>query len=150
MKKLLAIALIFCLILPWAFAEDIDLSSLSFDELRALQTRIAEEIVSRPEWKEVAVPAGVYKIGVDIPVGEWCIKCGKSQYGWVQITYSKELNESGTEVPILHSEFYGSVYEKGDDKHREFLNIILKEGYYIQFDLGQAVFTKPVRVDLGF
>lgn len=149
MKKLLAVLLVLCL-LPWVYAEDIDLSGLSFEELRALQNRIAEEIVSRPEWKEVAVPPGFYVIGRDIPAGDWCIKCGKSQYGFVTIIYNDEINEAGTKVEIIGNEFYGMIYEKGDDTHMEFLNVKLIAGYYLQIDHGQAIFTPPVRIDLGF
>lgn len=149
MKKLLAVLLVLCL-LPWVYAEDIDLSGLSFEELRALQNRIAEEIVSRPEWKMVSVPPGIYKIGVDIPAGDWCIKCGKSEYGFVSLIYNDEINEAGTKVETLRNEFYGMIYENGDDKHMEFLNVKLIAGYYLQIDLGQAIFTPPVRIDLGF
>ena len=69
MKKLVAIILMICLFIPCAFAEEIDLSSLSFAELKALQQRVEAEMVKRPEWKGVAVPIGCWRIGTDIPAG---------------------------------------------------------------------------------
>lgn len=45
----------------------------TFDELHFIQQLINEEIHSRPEWKEVTVPAGVWIVGEDIPAGNYSI-----------------------------------------------------------------------------
>ena len=149
MKKLIAILLVLLMIAPSACAENIDLSSLSFDELRTLQTRISQELTKRPEWKEVPVPAGIYQIGVDIPAGDWCIKCGKSEYGFISVSYGSGTNESGTEVSVP-CEYIGMIDAKPDDSKVTFINIKLKEGYYISFDYGSAIFTTPEKVKLDF
>ena len=78
MKKFVVMLLACLMIASCACADEIDLSSLSFDELRELQTKISKELTSRPEWKEVPVPPGLYKVGEDIPAGDWCIKCGNA------------------------------------------------------------------------
>ncbi len=74
MKKFLCLLLIALMITPGAIAETFDLSSLSFDQLRKLQQIVNQEIVSRPEWKEVTVPAGTWTVGEDIPEGSYSIR----------------------------------------------------------------------------
>lgn len=74
MKRFLCVLLVALMITPGACAEVIDLSSLSFDQLRELQQKINQEIVSRPEWKEVTVPAGTWEIGKDIPAGAYSLR----------------------------------------------------------------------------
>lgn len=70
MKKILVMILAVCLLIPIAAADDgFDLSSLSFEQLLDLKQKVTAEIVSRPEWKAVTVPAGEWIIGVDIPAG---------------------------------------------------------------------------------
>lgn len=77
MKKVISLFLCFvllscALVLPSAAAENI--SDLTFDQLIELRRKIEKEIVSRPEWKEVTVPAGIYKVGEDIPAGVYSIR----------------------------------------------------------------------------
>ena len=149
MKKLLAVLLVLCL-LPWVYAEDIDLSGLSFEELRALQNRIAEEIVTRPEWMEVAVPVGVYKIGVDIPAGDWCLRAGRVEKDHVNVSCSWTIDDTKTRLGSLL--FYESIYIDGvaDGIKRDSLNVTLLEGSYFEVERGWVIFTPPVRIDLGF
>ena len=75
MKKLVSFALVLVMLLSFsvAFAE-VNLSELSYDELLILQKNLIKEIMSRPEWKEVSVPIGQWKVGVDIPAGTYSIK----------------------------------------------------------------------------
>lgn len=50
-----------------------DVSSLSYDDLLSLRQTVINELMARPEWKEVEVPAGVWIIGQDIPAGYYSI-----------------------------------------------------------------------------
>ena len=68
MKKLFCLIMVLCLI-PIVALSDADLSSMSYEELLKLRSKIELEIMSRPEWKEVEVPAGEWRVGVDIPAG---------------------------------------------------------------------------------
>ena len=72
MKKLLAFSLAAFLLFSCALA-DVDLSALSYDQLLDLQKAVTEEIMNRPEWKAVTVPAGQWKVGEDIPAGSYSI-----------------------------------------------------------------------------
>ena len=70
MKKLISALLVIMMMLPVVcYAEGIDLSSLTFDELKQLQSAIIQEMQSRDEFKSVWVPMGVYAVGEDIPAG---------------------------------------------------------------------------------
>jgi hypothetical protein len=72
MKKLI-IAVLIAALIPVIALADVDLASMKFDELVALQKKIVAEIMSRPEWKEVTIPAGNWEVGKDIPVGFYSI-----------------------------------------------------------------------------
>ena len=71
MKKLICVILI--LMLPVVVLAE-DLASMSYDDLIKLHQNIVAEIMSRPEWKEVTVPAGNWEVGKDIPVGFYSIR----------------------------------------------------------------------------
>ena len=71
MKKLAIVLIVACLLCSVAVADD--LSSMSFDELISLRNKLNTEIMSRPEWKEVGVPSGIWTVGVDIPAGIYSI-----------------------------------------------------------------------------
>lgn len=74
MKKLVSFIIVCSVLFSFAYAE-VDLSSLSYDELVELSHTLTSEIISRPEWKEVTIPAGQWVVGVDIPEGIYSIKC---------------------------------------------------------------------------
>lgn len=74
MKRLLALVLVFAALSVSCCAETIDLSAMSFIELRTLQQRIAEELVKRPEWDGVKVSKGYWRVGTDIPAGVYSIQ----------------------------------------------------------------------------
>ena len=150
MKKMICIILLIVLVSS-ACAESIDLSSLSFEELRTLQSRISKELTTRPEWKSVPVPPGFYQIGVDIPAGEWCITCGEAEFSYISVHYGAEANDSKTKIESPW-EFGKLIYKKGksEGKDIEKLVAILSEGYYLTIEYGQAVFSTPEKTDLGF
>lgn len=69
------LSVIMLLSLSTVYAEGMDLSGLSFDELIALKDKINLAIWNSQEWQEVTVPQGEWVVGQDIPVGKWTIKC---------------------------------------------------------------------------
>ena len=82
MRRLLMLFL--AIVIVGTAAAETDLSSMSFDELVTLNKKITAEIMNRPEWKEVNVPAGEWKVGEDIPVGSYSISCA-SYVGTIEI-----------------------------------------------------------------
>ena len=77
MKKVVAILIVLCMMYTVVLAET-DLSAMSFDELVSLSRKVSAEIMSRPEWKEVEVPVGVWTVGVDIPAGVYSVRPARS------------------------------------------------------------------------
>ena len=115
MKKLLCVLLIVCFLPVFALSED--LSSMSYDELIDLHRQLVKEIMSRPEWKEVEVPAGKWIIGEDIPEGSYSVTpvknssvinvYGNNSYGIPDLiylsdgeTYGKLVLKDGMEIDI--------------------------------------------------
>ena len=72
MKKILTVILLLVLTCSVAYAE-INLSSMTTEELIALQTSITKELMDRGAMKSANVPAGEYIIGKDIPAGDYSI-----------------------------------------------------------------------------
>ena len=155
MKKLLAVGLLLCMLMPCAVAEDIDLSVLTYDELVVLRDRCLAEMQLRDEWKEVTVPIGVYEVGKDIPAAHWTITAAPSEYGWGSITYCDALDGSGKNVDIVKSHFYYSqqIKVKGSGAYVEATSIDLNavNPGYIIIEYGPMVFTPYTGApDLGF
>ena len=78
MKKLVCIIAIMCLIPMFALSDSI--TEMSYDELISMHQQLVKEIMSRPEWKEVTVPAGIWVIGEDIPAGTYSLT-STDEYG---------------------------------------------------------------------
>lgn len=72
MKKIISLVLVLLLFPALAMAE-INLSSMTNDELIQLKTQILDELLTRSEIKEVNVPAGEYTVGEDIPAGSYTV-----------------------------------------------------------------------------
>lgn len=153
MKRFVSFALAALLLLSVAFAE-IDLSSLSFDQLAALRDQIMVEMMSRDEWQEVTVPAGTYQIGKHIPAGHWIIKPIEGAYCYITIGGSVDTN--GKDIPYgaagryyiaLKSES-SRLYDPGDPS---FVDLELTDGMYICIEKSSVVFTPySGQPDLGF
>ena len=145
MRKILLVVLAILLMTPaFASAETIDLDSMTWAQLKVLYGKVANELWSREETQEVEVPAGIYKIGTDIPAGKWSIYPHPNLY--VSMTYGKELNSSGTSVSWLGSGDYKGFAGKNNWRYTEGepdnWTITLKAGYYIEFD-GTVIFRTP-------
>lgn len=149
MKKLLTLFLILVLVIPAAVAEDIDLSALTFDQLVALRARCQMEMMTRDEWQEVTVPAGLWKIGEDIPAGHWVISGDFTVKGLVDtgISYGDKLTKDG-KVDWMHSTvFQGHTFTKANPS----VDIVLEEGFYLEVNYGPVIFTPYTgKPDLGF
>lgn len=94
MKKLLAVALMICLLLPCAVAEaPVDVKSLSDAELKALYKDVKAELMERKLWDESVLPAGMYQAGKGLPEGSY--ECTLLNNGMVYIykDYNSFLND---------------------------------------------------------
>ena len=73
MKRFFCSILAILLMVPFFAGAEIDVKSLSTEEMLALRVSIVEELMSRGEMKSAKVPAGEYIVGEDIPVGSYSI-----------------------------------------------------------------------------
>lgn len=137
------------LLCPAALAE-VDLQSMTFDELVELREQITAEITSRPEWKEVTVPAGIYEIGVDIPAGHWTITPLNDS---VSFNYGSALNDTKTNIESMNLKVTSGAGKPGTFVNNVFgmesVSIELSEGNWIFLD-DSSIFTPYIRPTLGF
>ena len=155
MKKLLSLLLVLALLVPVS-ANAAKLSEMSFDELVALREKIAIELTKRPEWKEVTVPQGVWKVGEDIPAGHWTISAADSASS--MITIGTALDASGFGIDTRKSELY--FWRRLRNPNYIYFDAVsdissidfeLKSGYYVIVEDGAVVFTPYIgKPTLGF
>ena len=136
MKKLVCALLIALFVTVAAYAET-GLEEYSFDELMQIRNLLNAEIMSRPEWKEVTVPAGTWVVGQDIPEGVYSIRNNTKQY--VNFSVWREEKDNYSNNGLVYNELI-----KGGDS---FGRIELKTGWIFVSGY-QLVFTPPV--SLGF
>lgn len=140
MKKLAAAILTVLLLMSTAYAADIDISGLTFDELLDLQKQVSDALWASPEWQDVAVPAGVYQIGVDIPAGRWELRA-QDGYGWIYYGESDGVGIN-TDWDAQYLTFYlVSDDIEGFESNRSAV-INMQDGYFIQLDTG-VFFSRP-------
>lgn len=143
MKKLLSLLTVLILVFTLsAAAADLDLASMSREELLALEQQIIKELTSRDDYKEVIVPVGVYKVGEDIPAGKWTIS-GKDYAG--NIVWGKALDQYKVEIPYADRIADFSYWGPEDSTTWE-----LVEGTYIVIDISPVKFSTPMPTSLGF
>lgn len=92
--------------------------------------------MSRPEWKEVTVPSGNWKVGEDIPAGTYCIKV-ESESCYVSI-WRKAIDDFSND-----GFYYGEVIEIDNPCGK----IELLDGMIVSLD-NKVIFTPPIT--LGF
>ena|GEM_PF-1987692 len=100
MKRSLAVVLVLllCLIAISAFAEEIDLGSMSLDELQTLHRRINEEVSSRFPPESSPFGSGVYIAGKSIKLGSYTFTVTET-FGticYIQVWQSEEDYAEGS------------------------------------------------------
>lgn len=130
MKKALCIILITILALCTftVYADSIDLSGMSFDDLKALQEQVNKALWESEGWKQVTVPVGVYQIGAEIPAGRWTVKrTSPDAYCYFRVGQRFENGE------VTSYNFYSDLENEA--------NIILVENNYIEILYAPVVFS---------
>lgn len=88
MKKMIAVVLMLCLLIPAAVAEAPDVKSLSDDELKALYKDVKAELMERKLWDSSVLPMGLYRAGIDLPEGVY--ECVPLKSGYFELFDSYE------------------------------------------------------------
>lgn len=154
MKKVLVL-LVALLCLSSAFAEEIDLSSLSFSDLAALRDRCQMEMMTRDEWQEVTVPQGIWEVGKDIPAGTWLIRCADVGRNNISMRICVFIVYTGPERPQTEHSYnlkhtrvcvanpYNKGYQSLEDGTPTEYKVTLTDGMFFVVDSGYnaAVFT---------
>lgn len=139
MKRLSAMLLILCMMPVFAWA-DIDLSSMTYEELRELQEKIAAEIVKRPEWKGVDVSPGNWRVGPDIPPGAYSVTLKDSRGSCFFAVWGYAVNDYTTNGGLVYNQL---LYQDKQSIGR----IELLEGQVVE--ISNPVVFKPAE-RLGF
>ena len=129
MKKLFALLLALALCASAAFADGIDLSGMTFEELLDLQARVNDALWAADGWKHVKVPSGYYEIGVDIPAGRYTVTCANGMI-FVYKSFTDAANSDG----LNYSDFY--MFSGKDE-----INVAFVEGTAIKIELSTAYFS---------
>lgn len=154
MKRLI-FALLLLLALPVGAVADVDLSSMSFDELVALRDQLNLAIWNSVEWQEVTVPQGIWEVGKDIPAGHWSLS--PMEKSSAAISYGDTLEENGKEVSYRSDNYFyqylkapgATLYDENSDVVRT--DVVAESGSYIEIEYGSVRFTPySGRPDLGF
>ena len=107
MKKLLSLALILCLLIPCAFAEDV--SAMSDDEIAALYTAVRAEMISRFFNSGDVFPGGIYICGQNVKAG-LSISCRCTDYTQIKIFASYDAFISGEKYISLYNLYEGDSF----------------------------------------
>ena len=158
MKKALALILICVMVIGTAYASDIDLSGMTYDELVALKEKINLAMWNCQEWQEVEVPAGVWKIGRDIPEGHWTITPVDDIY--MNLCYFDKTNDSETDVGYGWDGINGynktlstkkkkdGTWKDNDSPHS--VDLVMKDGWYLKNNGTVIITPYSGKPDLGF
>jgi len=152
MKRLVSVVVCVLLLICSASAEELDLSAMTFDELVALREQLNLAIWESEEWQEVTVPAGVWKVGEDIPAGHWTIRPIPNTY--ILVTYCDKLNEYGKEPAIGWQGWCDNLTARGEKdltygEPRE-VDLDMVDGMYL-LNSGTVIITPYTgKPDLGF
>ena len=141
MKKLIVIIIMCFSLCSIAYATDIDLSELSFEDLIELREQVNKALWSCSEWQEVVVPKGVWEIGKDIPEGHWTIKHNESM---ASLIIADSLNEYGNDYNLNGNNEL--IFLFSDDVY----DIILPIGKFIVLNNSVIFSTFIGKPDLGF
>ena len=114
--------LLICLLLTsTAFADTVDLTAMSNEEIIELLNQVNSEIVSRGINKTATLPQGTYNAGSDIPAGKYIFTCLAVGDDWGNVTV---YSDGGKGKQILWNVV--SAPEEGQDPTTIF--ITLNEG----------------------
>lgn len=113
MKKFLGIFLVLSMFIIPAFAEGMDLSSMSMDELYALRVALNSEISSRLLGETTAIYSGKYVVGEDIKPGTYVLYADmpSAKYVTIKITWPDKNHESIFEQIKINESFYLNLEE---------------------------------------
>ena len=117
--------------------------------LREEYSALEIELRSRPEWKEIKVPEGVYEIGSKIPAESWTV-WPPDEYGVISVYYGKPSVFAGEELFTIQTAVLKnaslSSFKFGFQNDR--FSFHAKEGWFIKIKDGTVTFTPYAGITL--
>lgn len=149
MKKLLAIVLIIAMLIPAACAE-IDLTGMSFNELRILYEQVQQALIDTKQGGTVKVGSGLFIVGKDIPSGKWSITAEEG--GHVFLTVYKSFDETKNEGKgiFTYDWIYSPSHRSYDEGDTTEMTVYLQDGYCVEITSGSVLFTPANSLSAGF
>lgn len=119
-RRFLCCLLICLLLVPVALAE-VDLSSMSDEEIVELLKQVNQEVVDRGIEKTAELPAGKYVGGKDIPVGAYTVTCKTdgSHHGIIWVSAAGD---------DLENDYPSLLYEHVSFNEEEQFRVNIEEG----------------------
>ncbi|MBO7251285.1 MAG: hypothetical protein J6V25_01535 [Oscillospiraceae bacterium] len=123
----------------------IDLSDMTYNELVALKDQINLAIWNSQEWQEVTVPQGVWKVGEDIPAGHWTVICAP-EWRCTCLFWGQVLADSGQS--IVYEGRYSISPKIYNPNHKQYkigdgvteYSFEARNGEYIDVQYGSCIF----------
>lgn len=143
MKTKLIAASIALSMIPALTSAEFDLSSIDYDELLDLQQQVRIEIETRNNVQSVAVPVGLWEIGVDIPAGTWILSASNGSF--THVAYGPTVDENGNSMSKYTGGNTGTFLSEGIT-----WRLTATSGNYIYIADCPVVFTPADTLDLGF
>lgn len=127
-------------------SSEMDLSTLSFDELVYLKDQINLAMWESSTWQEVTVPQGIWKVGEEIPAGHWTISASNGSSAYIRIGTALESNQK--EIDFSKSTISYGAPLKSEDAHGynkvedvTGIDFELADGMYIEIKYSSVVFS---------
>ena len=127
MRRIICMLLAVFLFLPAISCAEIDIKSLSTDELLELKASILQELMDRGEIKSATVPAGKYVVGEDIPEGKYSMSTD-------QLLVTVVINEYDDMYVISPDNGIGKLTLKAGDTLQVTSTVILTKYTGLTFD----------------
>lgn len=143
MKKAACVLILALSTLPICAAADVDLASMSYDELVELKQQVLMEIMQRDGSYSVTVPIGLWRVGVDIPEGVWLLSAENGRY--THVAYGPTIDENGNSMSKYTGGNTGTFLSNGAS-----WRLSASAGNYIYIEGCPVVFMPADTLSLGF
>ena len=135
-RRLLCLLLVSLLIIPFALADKIDLSSLSDDEIVELLDQVNSELISRGIAKSATLPTGKYTGGKDLPAGSYIITCETDDNHHGIVWVSAPTDDLNNQYPSV-------LYEHVSFNEKEQFRVTLEDGGIINLPFTATLTISP-------
>lgn len=148
MKRILALVLVLMALTGTVYADTVDLSGMTFNQLLMLRYEIQLALLTNEEFKMASVPQGVWEVGKDIPAGHWSIVADAP---YIMVEVCTALDALGKGVDVKNTDFYyyqfltdsnSEQFDKNTDV--DVIDLELKDGFYVIIKGGSVIFESYI------